>query len=304
MHIDHLRYLLEVAAAGSINKASRRFFMNQQHLSKIILALEADFGTAIFERTNKGVTLTEQGSRIVAWAETVVASYDALRLELDQAAGQMLQSMIGQLYVSSVSTIYGQKYNGLIQRFSERYPNMSLVMEENSTREVIRKIRAGEMDVGIILLIVGLEKKSELLDPSMQYIPCYKSKAVIYASPEHRLAQTHRRVSLEELHDEDFIIYKPYADSESIASKTLAHFGHYHIKYTVSNLSTFHDILAKGRCIHIGSQKAGYTPQKTLAMIPISDKLFYEVGLLVQKERLGEPPVRAFIDIYQQIFID
>lgn len=304
MHIDYLRYLLGAASAGSINKASRRFHMNQQRLSKIILALEEELGTPIFYRNSKGITPTEQGQTILHWAESVVASYDALKHTIDRENHQTPQEISGQLLVSSISTIYGQKYNQLIRQFTEEYPLMSIAMEENSTREIIRKVKHDETDIGIILIIHGIEKRSDLVDASLQFIPCYKSKAVLYVSPRHRLAQTRRKISMNELLDEEFIIYKPYADSETIASKTLEHFGDYHVKYTISNLSTFHDILDEGHYVHLGSSKASHTPLKEMSMITINEKISHEVGLLVKKNRLNEPPIQTFIDLYQQIFTD
>lgn len=304
MHIDYLRYLVGAASAGSINKASRRFHMNQQHLSKIILSLEEDLGTPIFYRNNKGITPTAQGEAILQWAETVVSSYDALKHAIDLENHQAHQDIAGQLLISSISTIYGQKYNQLIKQFTEEYPKMSIAMEENSTREIIRKVKNDETDIGIILIIQGIEKRSDLVDASLQFIPCYKSKAVLYVSPKHRLAQTRRKIAMNELLDEEFIIYKPYADSETIASKTLHYFGDYHVKYTISNLSTFHDILDEGHYVHLGSSKASHKPLKEMSMIAINEKISHEVGLLVKKSRLNDPPVQAFTKLYQQIFTD
>ncbi len=304
MNIEHLHYLLEVAKSGSINKASHRLHLNQQHLSKIIAANETELGVKIFERTNKGIIVTAQGQRVLNWGQTVVKSYEELQEELSLHEENQRCDISGQLIVSSMSSIFGQKYNMLIKHFAEHYPKVNIIFEENSTRQIIKQIKDERIHVGIILLINGIDKKSELLNNTLQFMSGYKSKVVVYASPKSKLAQTHSSVSMDDLRNEQFVIYKPYTDEETVAAKTLAHFGEYNIKYVISNLSTFHEILDEGQCIHIGSQKAGYFSPEGLKMLPVKEKISYEVGLLIHKKNVNLPIVKAFIDFYQQSFMD
>ena len=304
MRIEHMRYLLEVANVGSINKASHRCHMNQQHLIKIVTALEIELGIKIFERTNKGVIVTAQGQRVLDWGKAAVDSYDALQADLARYEQNQHNEIAGQLIVASMSTIFGQKYNMLIRHFADEYPEVNIIFEENSTRQIIQQIKDERIHVGIILLIHGIDKKSELLDNSLQFMSGYKSRVVVYASPKSKLAQTHTKVTMDDLRDEQFVIYKPYTDVETVAAKTLAHFGDYNIKYVISNLSTFHEILEEGQCVHIGSQKAGYMPSDGLKMLPVKDKISYEVGLLIHKKNINQPIVKAFVDFYEKNFME
>lgn len=61
MNLLHLKYIIEVATAGSISKAANNLFMNQPHLSKIIKDIEESMNIIIFERTSKGVVVTKKG---------------------------------------------------------------------------------------------------------------------------------------------------------------------------------------------------------------------------------------------------
>ena len=61
MDINYLEYFVIVAECGSINKAAKKLFMSQPHLSNIIKDLEFSIGTELFERTNRGVTITASG---------------------------------------------------------------------------------------------------------------------------------------------------------------------------------------------------------------------------------------------------
>lgn len=60
MNLLHLKYVIEVAKAGSISKAASNLYMNQPHLSKTIKDLEENMQIIIFERTSKGVIPTKK----------------------------------------------------------------------------------------------------------------------------------------------------------------------------------------------------------------------------------------------------
>ena len=60
MNLLHLKYVIEVAKAGSISKAANNLYMNQPHLSKTIKDLEENMQIIIFERTSKGVVPTKK----------------------------------------------------------------------------------------------------------------------------------------------------------------------------------------------------------------------------------------------------
>ena len=66
MNILHMRYAVEVAKYGSINKASEKLLIAQPNLSRSIKELEAELGITIFDRSTKGMMLTLEGQRFIA----------------------------------------------------------------------------------------------------------------------------------------------------------------------------------------------------------------------------------------------
>ena len=66
MNITQLKYVLEVAGSPSMREASTKLFVTQPALSASIRELEDELGIVIFERTNKGITLTDDGPRLGA----------------------------------------------------------------------------------------------------------------------------------------------------------------------------------------------------------------------------------------------
>lgn len=76
MNILHMKYAVEVARTGSINKASEVLLIAQPNLSRSIKELEADLGITIFDRSAKGMMLTEEGERFVGHAKKILTQID------------------------------------------------------------------------------------------------------------------------------------------------------------------------------------------------------------------------------------
>ena len=78
MNILHVKYAVEVAKAGSLNKAADTLLVAQPTLSRSIKELEADLGISIFERTTKGMSLTIEGEEFIGYAKTILSQIDQM----------------------------------------------------------------------------------------------------------------------------------------------------------------------------------------------------------------------------------
>ena len=78
MNILHVKYAVEVAKVGSLNKASEKLLVAQPNLSRSIKELEADLGITIFERTAKGMTLTIEGDEFIGYAKSILLQIDQM----------------------------------------------------------------------------------------------------------------------------------------------------------------------------------------------------------------------------------
>lgn len=76
MNISHMKYAVEVAKAGSLNKASESLYVALPNVSRSIKELEADLGITIFERSAKGVTLTPEGEEFIGYAKSILKQID------------------------------------------------------------------------------------------------------------------------------------------------------------------------------------------------------------------------------------
>ena len=73
-----LKYVIATANSGSFREAARRLFVSQPALSSTIRELEEELDIQLFERTNKGIRVTEQGNEFLIYAKEAVSQYELI----------------------------------------------------------------------------------------------------------------------------------------------------------------------------------------------------------------------------------
>ena len=134
MTLQQLHYAITVAEAGSMNKASELLYISQPSLTNAMKELEKEIGISIFNRSGRGVTLTNDGAEFLLYAKELYAQYTAI-MEKYGAAGDRKK----KFGVSS------QHYSFAVKAFVEMVQSMDpseyeLAMRETKTREVISDV--------------------------------------------------------------------------------------------------------------------------------------------------------------------
>ncbi|MBE6661192.1 MAG: LysR family transcriptional regulator, partial [Ruminococcaceae bacterium] len=78
MNILHMKYAVEVARLGSLNKAAETLMIAQPNISRSIKELEADLGITIFQRSAKGMVLTPDGEEFMDYARDILHRIDKI----------------------------------------------------------------------------------------------------------------------------------------------------------------------------------------------------------------------------------
>lgn len=158
-----VRYFLEVVKTGSIKEAALKLNVAPSAVSRQVARLESELDTLLFERRARGMVVNAAGELLAAHAKRT--QQDIERVAGDIAALRGLRSG----FVRIVST-EGFAYDfipTLIARFREKYVGIRFHLEVCAQREIPKRIRDGEADVGITLSAVpenGI--KLELRHPS------------------------------------------------------------------------------------------------------------------------------------------
>ena len=152
MNILHMKYAVEVAKAGSINKASEVLLTAQPNLSRSIKELEADLGIAIFDRSAKGMTLTPEGEEFIGYAKVILDQINDVE--------QMYKDGFPKKQKFSVSVPRASYISDAFARFSlsiDVDPAEIFYKETNASR-AIRNILNSDYKLGIIRYAENYDK--------------------------------------------------------------------------------------------------------------------------------------------------
>ena len=113
MNILHMKYAVEIAKVGSINKASETLLMAQPNLSRSIKELEADLGITIFDRTSKGMLLTPEGEEFIGYAKNILRQLDVIEKMYKSGIPAKQKFSISVPRVSYISNAFARFSNSI-----------------------------------------------------------------------------------------------------------------------------------------------------------------------------------------------
>ena len=207
MELRDLRSFVAVAQQHNFSRAAESLRVSQPALSEQIRKLEDELGAALFERTSRGVILTDAGQAFLPEARAVLAqaevAAEAVRLVAKGVAGTLTLGFIDSAAIGIVPP--------MIRRFSAAYPSVKLYLRELGTRMQIDALEAGEIDVGIV--------RGPVWNPSIAGRRL-ATEALMVALPAHHRLATATAVQMRDLRDEGFITY-PAERGAALTDETL-----------------------------------------------------------------------------------
>ncbi len=146
MELYQLRTFAVVAAEGNVTRAAKRLFTTPPSVSAHIKALEAEWGVTLFERSSRGMRLTETGRRLLAKAEATLAAAQDLANHANVLQGELL----GTVKIGLNASAEFLRVPQLLTRLRAVSPGIEVHLEASSTGHIIEAIEAGAMDAGFL----------------------------------------------------------------------------------------------------------------------------------------------------------
>jgi DNA-binding transcriptional LysR family regulator len=193
MQLAQVEGFLEVARQGTISRAAEGLFVTQPALTARLQALEGELGAPLFRRTRRGMELTEAGRAFLPYAERAVT---ALR-EGGELVGELGRGIAGELVIGAAPGVGTYVLPGILVRFTERHPNVRLVVRTGHSEEVLGMVLRNEIDVGLV---------RELRHALVESLPLYEDELVLVVQPGHEFAQS-GRIPLGEMAGERLILF-------------------------------------------------------------------------------------------------
>ncbi|MDF5752187.1 LysR family transcriptional regulator [Spongiactinospora sp. TRM90649] len=147
-----LRVVHQVAVTGSFTRAAERLGYTQSAVSRQVAAMETAAGAPLFDRGGRGVALTPAGQVLVRRATEILADLSATELEL---AG-LRDRLAGRLSIGAYPTAAMALVPRAMAEVTSGHPGLSVILEEAATPALLRRLRAGRLDVAVIGVGHGL----------------------------------------------------------------------------------------------------------------------------------------------------
>lgn len=194
MNLRDLHYLVALAEHRHFGRAAEASFVSQPTLSTQIKKLEDELGVALVERTPRKVLLTETGREIARRARGVISEID----EIKAIAQRTRDPESGSLRLGVFPTLGPYLLPHLVPLVRTRFPRLELLLIEEKTEHVIRMLREGSLDAGVLAL--------PLHEDSLHSEFLFEEPFVLAVPEAHPLAQKKSRLKLSDLEDENLLL--------------------------------------------------------------------------------------------------
>ena len=146
MNLRQIEYFVHVAESGSFSRASAIMGTTQPAISRQVRALERELDRHLFHRNGRGVLLTDDGTRFLAYAKGILHQLDGAR----HAVTGSEADLVGKVVVGLPPSVGHVMTVPLVRAFRERYPRAELSVMEALSVTLQERMLAGRVDVAVI----------------------------------------------------------------------------------------------------------------------------------------------------------
>jgi LysR family transcriptional activator of glutamate synthase operon len=284
MELRQLRYVEAVARHRHFTRAAEELHVAQSALSHQIKRLEAELGTALFERTSRHVAPTDAGEAVATRARRVLSEVEGVHEEVDELRGVMR----GHVWIGALLPAGDIDIPGLVASFAESHPGIEVGMREGTAGDMLRYLAHDEVDAAFSML--AGEPPADLVVE-----PLSEDEIVAVFAPGR--APRRRSVSASDL--APYAIVAPRAGSATM---------HKLQEFFAGQDERLHVSLESGdpfllRCLVSGGFGAAILPRSLtrregppIEVRSLRPAIRIPVALLWRKARHASPAARAFIE--------
>ncbi|MBS0581257.1 MAG: LysR family transcriptional regulator [Proteobacteria bacterium] len=285
LKLKDLRYLVAVADERHFGRAAARCFVSQPTLSAQLQKLEQGLGIQLVERAPNNVSLTQAGEEIVARARRILEAAD----EVVTLASSQRDPLAGKLRVALLPTIGPYLLPRVAPLVRKSLPRLELRLYEYQTGPMLEKLRAGELDVGILALPVDLT--------GLQARELYREAFVVALPEQHPLA-ARESVRVADLKDERLLLLEEGHCLRDQALEVCSRVGiREQQDFRATSLETLRQMVATGAGITLLPELAGrgaYRNARGVVLRPFARPVpVRHIGALWRKTSARGPAIEA-----------
>ena len=296
MTLQQLRYLIAIAEYGSINGAAQNLYTAQSNLSTAVKELERELGITIFVRSNRGVTLTNDGTELLGYARQVVEQADML--EERYAGGEASHAQL------AVSTQHYYFSLLAFMQVADEYPGdeYDFTLRECATGQIIDDVRTFRSQVGILYLDDFNRRvlSKAFDDANVEFHPLFTASVHVFLKEDHPLAH-HKTLTVEDLEEYPRISFEQgTTNSFYYAEEPLSYLPHKR-NIRISDRGTLTNLLTHHHSYTLSTGVLSAEMHSGIASIPLEVDEPMEVGYIMHRERKAGPLLSRYIDKLHEV---
>ena len=200
MTLQQIKYILGVAEAGSLNKASEKLFISQPSLTSAVHDAEGELGFEVFHRTSRGVKVTERGTDFIRDAKDLYRQYE--KLISKYCSNGKKAFAVSTLYYAFARSAFVE----IVKQFT--HDSYDFAFREKKASGVIADVALGKSELGILYLSDSNRDSilKTLRSNNLEFHHLTECNAFVYIHKNHPLAKK-ESLSLSELSDYHFVTF-------------------------------------------------------------------------------------------------
>ena len=188
--LNQLAHFLAVSKAGNFTRAAAEIGISQPALSRSIQKIEKAIGEPLFERQPKGLKLTEIGSLFLVRANQIRDLVEDTFAELNEASNRV------QVRLAVIPTIAPYLLPKVLRKFGQRHPNVKIQVQEDTTQNIVRLCKDGDIDLAIVALPIN--------EKYLEVEALFQDELVLIMPKGHALEKK-KRIRLADIQEYPFI---------------------------------------------------------------------------------------------------
>ncbi|MDA7705291.1 LysR substrate-binding domain-containing protein [Rickettsiales bacterium] len=265
MNIRDFEYLIAIHEFKSFLLASKKCFVSQPALSQQVKKIENELGFNIFERDKKTVITTDLGQEVIKYAENILNSYQKLKLINDKDI---------KIKIGLIPTICPYLLPNIVDKLNSELPNVKFYFLELKTDQLIRNLKKGDIDIGIIAYF------PDLIDHKLSYHKLYDEEFLLTLPKDSDLTEDDFPKIMKEgkliLLEEGNCISENIRDICSIYKQTSFN------DFYATNIETVKNMVRIGNAVAL-LPKLSILEEQKLKLISFKTRKTREVGLISRK---------------------
>lgn len=262
-HLDPvtLRLFVAVCEEGHIARAAERESIVASAVSRRIAAVEDDIGTALLVRSRRGLRPTAAGETLLRQAREVLRALDRLNAELSDFAS----GVHGSVRVVAVTSALAEDLAEDIGAFLAQHPQVRVSTDERVSAEVVRAVREGAADVGVLWDAGDLA--------GLEHAPYRQDRLCLAMRPGHPLARR-KQLRFEEVVDQVAVGVAPGGMTDLLLQREAARLSRtlaYRVQVSGMDAAVRFVAAGLGPALLPREAVAGHAQARSLVFVPLAD---------------------------------